>query len=119
MCVLNKLCVCARDELTILDYSYNTFVYILCTGTHVAGTVAALDNEIGVVGVLNGSPLHNVRVFIDGSGSISNVVAGVNNCVDVGADVINMSLGSAGNRYVYCYIDSFVSLDNLCSSYNL
>ena len=87
----------------------------MCTGTHVAGTVAALDNDIGVVGVLNGSPLHNVRVFVAGSGSISNVVAGVNNCVAVGADVINMSFRSSGNRYVYCNIYSFVSLDNVCA----
>ena len=87
--------------------------HISCTGTHVAGTVTALDNDIGVVGVLNGSPLHNVRVFIAGSGSISDVVAGVNNCVAVGANVINMSLGSSGNRCVYCNIYSFVSLDNM------
>ena len=87
----------------------------MCTGTHVAGTVAALDNDIGVIGVLNGSPLHNVRVFIRGSGSISNVVAGVNNCVAVGADVINMSFFSSSNRYVYCKIYLFVSLDNVCA----
>ena len=77
--------------------------------------MTALDNDIGVVGVLNGSPLHNVRVFIAGSGSISDVVAGVNNCVAVGADVINMSFGSSGNRYVYWKIYSFVSLDNVCA----
>ena len=70
--------------------------------------MAALNNEFGVVGVLNGSPLHNVRVFRQGSGSIANVVAGFNDCVRVEADVINMSLGSSGNRYVYCNIYSFV-----------
>lgn len=106
--------MCTRVELTILDCLYNTFfIHISCAGTHVAGTVTALDNDIGVVGVLNGSPIHNVRVFIAGSGSISNVIAGVNDCVAKGADVINMSLGSSGNRYVYCCIDSFVSLNTL------
>jgi subtilisin family serine protease len=31
-------------------------------GTHVAGTVGALDNDIGVVGVAPGARIHGVRV---------------------------------------------------------
>lgn len=68
-------------------------------GTHVAGTIAAMNNQVGVIGVLpNGSiNLYIVRVF-DSSGSayLSDILAGMAECVStgVGADVINMSFGS-------------------------
>ncbi|MEN8185593.1 MAG: S8 family peptidase [Bacteroidota bacterium] len=65
-------------------------------GTHVAGTVAALDNEIGVVGVAPGATLVAVRVLDRrGSGSISGVIAGVDYVAanGVNGDVANMSLG--------------------------
>ena len=65
-------------------------------GTHVAGTVGAIDNEIGVVGAAAGATLVAIRVLDRrGSGSISGVIAGVDH---VGAnassgDAANMSLG--------------------------
>ncbi|MFT5164833.1 MAG: subtilisin family serine protease [Saprospiraceae bacterium] len=65
-------------------------------GSHVAGTVAAIDNGIGVVGVAAGATVVAVRVLDRrGSGSISGVIAGVDY---VGAnaasgDAANMSLG--------------------------
>jgi subtilisin family serine protease len=65
-------------------------------GTHVAGTIAALDNEEGVIGVAAGATVISVRVLNRrGSGSFSGVIAGVEY---VGAngeagDVANMSLG--------------------------
>jgi subtilisin family serine protease len=68
-------------------------------GTHVAGTIAALNNQVGVVGVLPGGGinLYIARVF-DSSGSayVSDILAGMAECVSsgVGADVINMSFGS-------------------------
>lgn len=47
-------------------------------GTHVAGTVAAKDNDRGVVGVAPGAPLTGVKVIgCSGSGFISNVIAGI------------------------------------------
>ncbi len=65
-------------------------------GTHVAGTVAALDNGIGVVGVAPGARLLGVKVLrADGSGYISWIVAGID-WVTARADrieVANMSLG--------------------------
>lgn len=65
-------------------------------GTHVAGTIAAIDNEIGVVGVAAGATVVPVKVLgKNGSGSISGVIAGVDfvaaNASD--GDVANMSLG--------------------------
>ena len=65
-------------------------------GTHVAGTIAALDNSEGVVGVAAGATVISVRVLNRrGSGSFSGVIAGVEY---VGAngkagEVANMSLG--------------------------
>lgn len=65
-------------------------------GTHVAGTVAAIDNEVGVVGVAAGATVVPVKVLgARGSGSYSGVISGVD---FVGAsagngDVANMSLG--------------------------
>lgn len=65
-------------------------------GTHVAGTVAALDNNIGVVGVAPGASVVPVRVLDRrGSGSTSGVIAGVDYVAANASsnDVANMSLG--------------------------
>lgn len=69
-------------------------------GTHVAGTIAALNNTTGMVGVLpNGNiKLHIVKVFNeDGWGYSSTLANAVNTCVSAGSTVINMSLGGAGS----------------------
>jgi subtilisin family serine protease len=65
-------------------------------GTHVAGTVAAYDNSIGVVGVAPGAKVVAVRVLDRrGSGSTSGVIAGVDYVAAnaQNGDVANMSLG--------------------------
>lgn len=65
-------------------------------GTHVAGTVAALDNNVGVIGVAAGATVIPVKVLDSrGSGSYSGVIAGVNHVAKYGqlGDVANMSLG--------------------------
>lgn len=47
-------------------------------GTHVAGTVGAINNSIGVVGVAPGATLVPVQVIDrNGGGSISTIIAGV------------------------------------------
>lgn len=65
-------------------------------GTHVGGTVAALDNDFGVVGVAPGARLTAVRVLDqNGDGTTSTVLAGVD-WVAARADrfeVANMSVG--------------------------
>lgn len=67
-------------------------------GTHVAGTVAALDNTIGVVGVAPLAHLYIAKVLDDsGSGWISWIVDGLNWCGTQGAQVINMSFGSSSS----------------------
>lgn len=66
-------------------------------GTHVAGTVAALNNAVGVVGVAPSGQLklHIAKVF-DAAGSASNVtiVRAMLSCWQNGAHVVSMSLGS-------------------------
>ncbi|WP_029035594.1 S8 family serine peptidase [Salinimicrobium terrae] len=65
-------------------------------GSHVAGTIAALDNTVGVIGVAAGATVIPVKVLDSrGSGSYSGVVAGVNHVAANGnpGDVANMSLG--------------------------
>lgn len=68
-------------------------------GTHVAGTIAALDNTIGVVGVAPTAHLYAVKVLDRrGSGRYSDVAAGINWCVNNGIDIINMSLGGSATN---------------------
>jgi len=65
-------------------------------GTHVAGIIAAINNNIGVVGVVPGAQIVCVRVLDNtGSGYVSNVIDGINYAAQVGrsGDVINLSLG--------------------------
>jgi len=67
-------------------------------GTHVAGTVAAEDNDAGVVGVAPEACLYALKVLgANGSGSYSNVIAAVQWAVDHGIQVTNNSYGSSGN----------------------
>lgn len=64
-------------------------------GTHVAGIIAASDNEIGVIGVAPTADLYAVKVLNrNGSGSLSDVIAGIDWAVGNNMDVINMSLGA-------------------------
>lgn len=67
-------------------------------GTHVAGTIAALDNGIGVIGVTPGATVVAVRVLDrSGSGSNSGVISGIDYVAANGrsGDVANMSLGGS------------------------
>jgi len=65
-------------------------------GTHVAGTIAAKNNTIGVIGVAAGAEVVAVRVLNNaGSGTTSGVIAGVDYVAQTanGQGVANMSLG--------------------------
>ncbi len=72
-------------------------------GSHVAGTIGARDNMLGVVGVAPGIPLHAVKVLnCAGSGSWSDVISGINYVAGASARpaVANMSLGGPQNAAV-------------------
>jgi subtilisin len=71
-------------------------------GTHCAGTADAVDNSKGVIGVSTAATLHAVKVLDNsGSGSFSDVAAGIEYTADQGWDVGSMSLGaSSGSQTV-------------------
>ena len=71
-------------------------------GTHVAGTIGAINNSAGVVGVAPGIPIYSVRVLDNrGSGRWSNVICGIDwvtaNAGSLHIKVANMSLGGGGS----------------------
>jgi len=64
-------------------------------GTHVAGIICALDNDIGMVGVAPRAKVLPVKVLDSkGNGNLLNVAQGVRWAVAQGADLICMSLGA-------------------------
>jgi subtilisin family serine protease len=87
-------------------------------GTHVAGTIAALDNSIGVVGVAPGARLYAVKVLDNqGSGYTSRVIAGIDWVASTRTDlnpdnniaVANMSLGGGSDTAMLDALDGAVA----------
>jgi subtilisin family serine protease len=65
-------------------------------GTHTSGTIAAADNNIGVVGVAPQADLLIAKVMDNtGSGQVSWLISGIEWAVNNNAKVISMSLGSS------------------------
>ncbi len=68
-------------------------------GTHVAGTIGALDNDIGVIGVAPGVPLVALRMLdADGRGTTVGTLMAVEYVAQhaKAGDVVNMSIGGRG-----------------------
>lgn len=67
-------------------------------GTHVAGTITALRNKFGVVGVAPKVKLYAIKAFdAQGVAYNSDIVEGIDWCMRNKIQIINMSFGS--NRY--------------------
>ncbi|HHY42960.1 MAG TPA: S8 family peptidase [Thermoanaerobacterales bacterium] len=67
-------------------------------GTHVAGTIAALDNDIGVVGVAPKAEIYSVKAFDNkGRGRVSDIIDALNWCIENKVHIINMSFGFSVN----------------------
>jgi subtilisin len=68
-------------------------------GTHVAGTIGAVADGTGVVGVAAGVGLHAVRVLDeDGGGTLGDIIAGLEYVAkNEDIRVVNMSLGGAAD----------------------
>jgi len=81
-------------------------------GTHVAGTIAALDNSFGVVGVASEVKLIAVKVLDrNGRGTWSNIICGldwvVSNATAYNIKVVNMSLGGTGESDNNCGLTNY------------
>ncbi len=71
-------------------------------GTHVAGIVAALDNSFGVVGVAPEAHLYAVKVLgASGSGWLSDIIEGLEWCINNDMQIANMSFGSSTDSRLF------------------
>jgi serine protease len=68
-------------------------------GTHVAGIIAATDNDDGIIGVAPSVDLYPIRVLgRNGEGSLADLLDAINWASgQPGIDVINLSLGGLGD----------------------
>ncbi len=68
-------------------------------GTHVAGVIAATDNEIGVIGVAPEADLYAIKVLNrQGKGYLSDVIEGLDWAISNNLQVVNMSFGSSSGN---------------------
>jgi len=68
-------------------------------GTHVAGTIGAADNGVGVVGMAPGVAMHIIKVFgPDGWAYSSDLAYAAQKCTAAGAKIISMSLGGGASN---------------------
>ncbi len=81
-------------------------------GTHVAGTIAAADNGYGTIGVAPEAELVMVKVLssLTGSGDFDWLLEAIVYAADIGADVINMSLGAAIDENEITSIDEALDI---------
>lgn len=64
-------------------------------GTHCSGTIAAIDNNQGIVGVAPDATIVSIKVLNrNGFGEDDSVINGLKYCLELKPDIINMSLGS-------------------------
>ena len=111
------MCSLHPDVAPNLDVAHSTsfvpgFAYDQDTGTpasfrhacHVAGIIAAADNNIGTIGVAPRATIIGVKALHNGSGSFGQVISAILYSADPisagggGADIINMSLGAVVPR---------------------
>ena len=73
-------------------------------GTHVAGTIAAVDNTVGVIGVAPEAKIYAVKVLDGGgNGHWDDIDAGIEWCITNGMKIINISLSGLSNPDLYGY----------------
>ena len=102
ICIIDSGLYTAHEDhqgsATITGYPSGWNTDLCGHGTHVAGTIAAINNNLGVVGVLPyGINLHIVKVFGDDCAwsYSSTLVDALNRCQSAGANVVSMSLGGS------------------------
>ena len=94
----------AHSTSFVPGQAFNTDVGTFWHGTHVAGIIAAAANDIGTAGIAPEATIIAVKVLHNGTGSFSQVIAGIYYASTpiaeggAGANVINMSLGAVFDR---------------------
>lgn len=80
-------------------------------GSHVAGIAAAVDNDIGVIGVGPAIDLYAIKVLgKNGSGFLSDVIEGIQWAIANGMQVINVSLGTSAD--IQSFHDAVIAAKN-------
>jgi serine protease len=99
------------NAVNSVSFTGDTLDDVVGHGTHTSGTIAAADNNIGVVGVAPGADLLIAKVLDNtGSGQDSWLISGIDWAVSNNAKVISMSLGGS---------DYSAALDTACvNAYN-
>ncbi len=80
----------AGNNKTVFDGSEDSH------GTHVAGTIAASSNTIGITGIAPNVKVMPLKFISASSGSIADEVEAVNYAKKKGVKIINMSIGGYG-----------------------
>lgn len=63
-------------------------------GTHISGTIAASNRKTGIVGVAPSTTIYPIKAFDqDGTAFVSDIILGIDWCVQNRVHVINMSFG--------------------------
>jgi subtilisin family serine protease len=81
----------AHHDNTVFDSADEDF-----HGTHVAGTIGAANNNIGVVGVAPNVKIMPLKYLTSDGGSIADEIAAINYAKSMGVKVINISSGGPG-----------------------
>ncbi|UUZ97628.1 S8 family peptidase [Paenibacillus sp. P25] len=84
-CLSKGINVLSRQMLPLDDNGH---------GTHIAGTIAASARQNGIIGVAPQAIIHPVKAFDHQGGAfVSDIISGIDWCVQNGVDIINMSFG--------------------------
>ena len=77
-------------------------------GTHIAGTIAAANQQHGMIGVAPRAQIHPIKAFDhNGTAYVSDIILGIEWCVRNGIDVVNMSFGmKTRSRSLYAAVNS-------------
>jgi subtilisin family serine protease len=94
----------AHSTSFVPGHPWNDDVGTFWHATHVAGIIAAVDNNTGIVGIAPHATIVGVKALHDGSGSFGAVISAILYAATpiaqggAGADIINMSLGAVFER---------------------
>lgn len=84
------------QNVVYLSKQFNRGAAVYDHGTHVAGTIAANDNAIGVIGIAPNIKIMSLSFLGQNGGYTSDAIKAINFARDNGAHIINASWGGGG-----------------------